>query len=44
MPALAQSDIQVTLEEGNKTMLDKAGGSLQVVTGLTEFLKGLASK
>ncbi len=34
--ALAQSDIQVTLVEGNKTRLDRAGGSLQVVTGLTE--------
>ncbi len=36
VPALAQSDIQVTLVEGNKTRLDKAGGSLQVVTVLTE--------
>lgn len=33
---LAQSDIQVTLEESNKTRLDEAGGSLQVVTGSTE--------
>lgn len=35
VPALAQSDIQVTLDEGNKTRPDEAGGSLLVVTGST---------
>lgn len=33
VPALARSDIQVTLEEGSLMRPDKAGGALQVVGG-----------
>lgn len=37
VPALAQSDFQVTLVAGNKTRLNMAGGSLQVVSRFDEL-------